>query len=175
MEMDIDLHYTDESDKSLGIAGMAIALVACDSESILASVSLEPDEEAFDFTQDFFFSGNPRQSARIAWNELLRQFQIASSLLLGNVFCRARAAGRAPEAAALDMVRAFIDGEGREYCSLEADEIQAVYDKNLRFHTRLFTHPGVLSVARDFATVLRMRRTMSAGEVFEQLARLNSI
>lgn len=173
--MDINLHYSDESDKSLGIAGMAIALVACDSESVLASVSLEPDEEAFDFSQDFFFSGNPRQSARIAWNELLRQYQIASSLLLGNVFCRARAAGHAPEDDVLDIVRGFIAGEGREYCSLDDDEIQTVYDKTLRFHTRLFSHPGVLSVARDFATVLRMRRSMTAGEVFEQLSRLNSI
>lgn len=173
--MDLNLHYSDESDKSLGIAGMAIALVACDSESVLASVSLESGEETFDFSQDFFFSGNPRQSARIAWNELLRQFQIASSLLLGNVFCRARAGGHAPEADVLDFVRDFIAAEGREYCSLDDDEIQTVYDKYLHFHTRLFSHPGVLSVARDFATVLRMRRSMTAGEVFEQLSRLNSI
>ena len=35
------LKYIDETDKSLGIAGMAITLVACDCEDMLACVSLE--------------------------------------------------------------------------------------------------------------------------------------
>lgn len=173
--MDSLLHYNDEADKSLGIAGMAISLVACDCENVLSSVSMEPDDDSLNLTQEFFFSGNPRQSARIAWNELLRQFQIASSLVIGNVLCRAHAAGHSPAKEIIDAMHGFISEQGREYCSLDDDEIEAIYNKNYQYHRRLFSHPGVMSVARDFATVLRMRRTMTAGEVFEQLSRLNSI
>ncbi|MDO4320780.1 MAG: hypothetical protein Q4C34_09425, partial [Bacteroidales bacterium] len=57
----------------------------------------------------------------------------------------------------------------------EDDEIDTLFNKNYRYYSRLFSHSGVLVVARDFATTLRMRRRLTAGEVFEQLSRLNSL
>lgn len=173
--MNSPLHYTDEADKSLGIAGMAIALVACDGERLLASVSVEPDDEPFDMAQEFFFSGNPRQSARIAWNELLRQYQIVGSLVIGNVLCRAYSTGHSPAAEVIAAMHDFIIGQAGEYCSLDSDEAEALYNKSYRYYSRLFAHPTVSTVARDFATLLRIRRTMSATEVLEQLSRLQGI
>lgn len=169
------LRYTDETDKSLGIAGMAISLVAIDGEKMLASVSIEADEEPFDMAQEFFFTGNPRQSARIARNEFFKQFQVMATLALGNVLCRAYSAGHSPAREAMQSVRDFIGDCGRELCSLEDDEIGHAYEHTYDYSNRLFTHPQIVAIARDFATVLRMRRRMTAGEVLEQLSRLNTL
>ena len=73
---------------------MAISLVACDCEHLLAEVSIEDEDEALRMAEEFFFCGNPRISAKISWNEILRQYQITSGLMLGNVMCRAP--GRRP-------------------------------------------------------------------------------
>ena len=169
-----DLRYTDDTDLSLGVAGMAIALVACDSESALAGVCLD-DDEPLRLAEEFYFSGNPRQNARVAWNEYLRQYRVESALLLGNVMCRHYVAGRRPTADLLQGVHDFLFDEGREHCSLDDDELDRLYQRDLQYHTRLFTHPGVRSVAGDFAALLRMRRHMSAGDVLEQLSRLNNL
>lgn len=169
------LKYTDDVDKSLGLAGMAITLVACDSEELIASVSMEDDEEPLEMAGEFFFGGNPRFSAKIAWNEILRQYQITMSLLLGNVLCRNLCTGRDIDNDVLQSIHEIILSEGMDNCSLEEDEIDALYNKNYRYYHNLFSHPSVGLVARDFATTLRMQRRMSAGEIIENLRRLSTI
>jgi len=173
--MENKLKYTDETDKSLGIAGMAISLVACDSEHLLAAVSLKDEEETLQMAEEFFFSGNPRISAKIAWNELLRQYQITSGLLLGNVMCRALSAGHGIDKDVLDFVHKLIIGDGQKYCSLDNDEAEAMYNKEYSYYYRMFSHPSVAEIARDFASTLRLQRRMTAGEVVENLRRLSSI
>lgn len=169
------LKYTDETDKSLGIAGMAITLVACDCEDMLACVSLEEGEESISMAEEFFFNGNPRLSAKIAWNEILKQFQVTAGMLIGNVLCRKFCKGTSPDADLLKLVHDIIVEEGARNCSLDEDESDAVYNKNYRYYNRLFMHPTVAGVARDFATALRMQRRMTSGEVIENLRRLGSI
>lgn len=168
------LRYTDDTDKSLGMAGMAIALVACDCEHSLAEVDLDADNP-MRLAEEFYFCGNPRQSARIAWNEFLRQFHVEMSMILGNVLCRRYLSGHCPEPELLTAIHDFLRDEGKSNCQLEDDEIERLYTKDLNYHTRLFTHSGVQQVASDLATLLRMRRRMSAGDVLEQLARLNQL
>ena len=169
------LKYSDETDKSMGVAGMAISLIACDCEDMLAGVSLDEAEETLSMAGEFFFSGNPRFSAKIAWNEILRQFQITAGLLMGNVMCRRLCTGGAVDAEIMGIVRDIILKEGAEHCSLEEDEADALYNKNYRYYHRLFSHPSVAAIARDFATTLRMQRRMTAGEVVENLRRLSSL
>ena len=52
------LKYTDDVDKSLGLAGMAITLVACDSEELIASVSMEDDEEPLEMRKSKILGKN---------------------------------------------------------------------------------------------------------------------
>lgn len=168
-------HYTDETDRSLGVAGMAISLVACDCEKMLAEVSVEEGAEPIRLSQEFFFSGNPRQSAKIAWNEMLRQYQVATGMLLANVLCRSRVSHKECDSELMQAIHELVSDLGHDECELDDDEINRLYSENLSYYTRLFSHRGVLTVASDFATVLRLRRTMSAGDVLEQLQRLNHI
>lgn len=167
------LRYKDEADKSLGLAGMAISLVACDGERYLASLSLEEGDEAFELSSESFFSGNPRFSARLVWNDLFVRFQLSSGLLLGNVLCRWR--GTLPPAEVLEAVHDIVREEGSSECSLDDDEIENVYNKSLAFYRRLFAHRPVIEVADSFADHLRRQRRMSAGEAFEFLSCLSRL
>ena len=169
------LKYTDETDKCLGLAGMAISLVACDGEEYLAAVSLDPEEDSFSMAEEFYFSGNPRFSAKIAWNEMLKQFQITTGMMLANVLCRAFAAGHSPAREAIDAVHEIIISEGTDRCELDNDEIDSLFNKNYAYYNRLFSHPTVNVIARDFAAALQRQRRMTSGEVLEALRRLNSL
>lgn len=169
------LKYKDEADKSLGVAGMCISLVACDCEDMLASVSLEEGSEAVTMSEEFFFNGNPRMSAKIVWNELLKQFEVAVGMLIGNVMCRQFTANHTLDNRLIEAAHSIIIDEAAELCSLEADEAERVYNKNYRYYYRLFSHPGVCSIASDFATNLRAQRSMTAGEVIDHLRRLSNI
>lgn len=167
------LRYVDEHDKSLGLTGMAISLMACDGERYLAAVSLDDVDNSFEMAEEFFFVSNPRFSAKVAWSELLRQFQISTALVLGNVLCRAYSCGTTPDQDHISAAREIVGEQGHSYCDLDDDEIDNVFNKHYRYYSRLFSHPTVASTARDIADRLVERRTMSAGELFEALQRLN--
>lgn len=173
--MKSSLKYVDEADKSLGIAGMAISLVAFDGEDFLTSVSIVDGEESMSMTEEFFFNGNQEISAKLAWNEMVKQFELTAGMLMGNVMCRSYAAGHSPTRETLDAVRRIIREEGSERCSLDHDETDAIYEKDYTYYSRLFAHPTVSEVARDLATTLRTRRRLSAVEVLDSLRRLNSL
>ena len=87
--MSVGLKYIDEEDKSYGVAGMAVAIMVFDGENLLSSISLEaPANEAMVFTSDFYFSGNPRLSAKYSWNRLLEHYQLSIGMLIANIMCR---------------------------------------------------------------------------------------
>lgn len=169
------LKYKDEQDKSLGIAGMAITLVFNDKEHLLASVSMEDDEDALCMAEEFYFAGNPRLSAKITWKEMLSQLQVGMGLMFGNVMCRSYAAGANPSKEALQAIHDMIVSDAADYCSLDADEADTLYEQGYDYYRRMFAHPGVCTVARDFAGNLVRLRRMSSGEVIDNLRRLASI
>lgn len=169
------LKYSDEVDKSLGVAGMAIALLACDGEYCLANVSIDENESTIGFAPEAFYSSNPRFSAKIAWTQLMREFNIFSGMLMGNVMCRMLTSNMGLNSEIIDMIHDLIEEHGKAKCSLEEDEIDVMFDKDMRYYHRIFSHPTVSNVARDLATTLRVQRRMSAGEVFEYLSRLSSL
>lgn len=168
-----NLRYKDEVDMSFGIVGMAIALVACNCEDSLLSISIEPDEEHFQLSEDFFIL-NQTISAKAVWKESLKQYSLLNSIVFGNVMCRAYSVGKSPDKVVLKQMKDYLAEEGAANCSLEKDEIDNLYNKNLDYYRRFFTHPQVLSVAKQLADALRLHRRMSADEVFEYLNRLQN-
>ena len=168
------LKYTDEVDKSLGITGMSIALMACDGEDYLATVSVEEGESTFDFSPDAFFLGNPRLSAKIAWTQIMKEFHIFSGMVLGNVMCRHIVTKHTVGQEIIDILHDLISEHGLKECSLDDDEIEDMFEKDFQYFYRLFNHPVVSDAAREFATTLRLHRRMTGGEVFENLSRLTT-
>lgn len=63
----MELRYINEDEKCYGITGMAIGMVVWNAEDVLASVSLDaPVDEVVEFTNEYYFNGNPRLSAKVA-------------------------------------------------------------------------------------------------------------
>ena len=167
------LRYTDEADKSNGIAGAVIALYACDGEQCIARISLEDGENALDFAPEAFYVCNPRFSAKIAWTQLMRDFQFFSGLFFGNVICRHRLSNRSLSQEAMEALREIVYSQGRDRCELDDDELEAWFNKDLLYYQRLFNHPTVLDAAQTLARNLRAQRRMTAGDVLEYLSRLS--
>lgn len=173
MENNNPLKYTDERDKSYGVAGMAIAVVAYDCENMLASVSIDaPDGQCMEFGSELCFNGNPRLSAKITWTELLKHFRLGTGLLVANAMCRqyVQHRRRLPD----DMVRALHDAVhncgAADEVQLDTDEVDAVLQRNVEFFNRLFQYQAVHDATHAFASDLMEKRTFSAAETAERLA-----
>ncbi len=177
MDKKSPLRYSDETDRTYGVAGMAIAMILWDGEPYLASVSIDrPAGESIEFTPAFGFNGNPRLTATLAWRQLIKQFEMSTAMLMGNAMCRSYIGSSRPLTSAVTAaLRALVRDEGREVCSLDDDEIDIIYNKTHRYLDRVFSHAGVSSVARDLASAIATRRSLTAAEVLDALAPLNNM
>lgn len=171
------LKYTDETDRSYGLTGMTISMVVWDGADLLAGVSLDNEPgNGLEVTPDFDFAGNPRLSARLAWNQLLKHLELSAAMIMGNAMCRAYVGQRrTPTSAVNAALRALVRDEGREVCSLDDDEIDRIYAKTSNYLTQIYNHPGVVQLAHSFADTLRKRRRLSAAEALDCLAALQNM
>lgn len=175
--MNRKLSYKNEDDKCYGIAGMAMAVVIFDGEEMLASVDVDADpDKMVQFTENFYFNGNPGFSAKSSWNRILGNFNLAMAISIGNVACRRQIYESRPvEIEIREYLRNLMIETGREQCALEDDETSRLFDKNFAYMTRVFAHHGVRDLAHDFASAIRQRRYMSRLDVVEQLRALSML
>jgi len=173
--MEQEFKYANEEDRSYGLTGMAVSVVVWDAEHLLGAVNLDAaGGEGMEMTPEFYFSGNPGLSAKAAWGSMVEHFQLSTAMMVANVMCRRyvyEGGGIAP-----DMRRRMLDyavEEGREACSLDDDETLRMFDKCYTYCHRVFNHPGVQQVVRDFASALRSRRRLTRAEVAEELRALS--
>ena len=163
------LKYIDDEDRCYGLTGMAMGIVIWDCEELLAAINLDADpDEMMEFTPQFYFAGNPKISARIAWNQILEHYRLSMGLMMANVLCRNYVhSNKQVESDTITLMRKYLLDEGRETCSLDEDEVNALFNKQFSYLERLFNHPGVRQVANDFARDLSHRRRMTVSEVIE--------
>ena len=81
------LKYTDDQDKCYGVTGMAVSLVVWDADDMLARIDIDSDDN-IEFVPEYYFSGNPRLSAKVAWQYILKHYQASMGMMIGNVKCR---------------------------------------------------------------------------------------
>ncbi|WP_300632145.1 hypothetical protein [uncultured Duncaniella sp.] len=171
------LKYTDDNDRCYGATGMAIGLMVFDGDDMLASITLDGDpNEMVAMSPDFYFAGNPGVSAKAAWNQMLKNYNIGIGMLMSNLLCRHLVNRREALPQDLhDFLHDFAREEGHEACSLDDDEIDRLFDKNFSYLNRVFSHRGVQSVAHDFATTLSQRRSLSRLDTLELLDALRML
>ena len=169
------LRYKNDSDRVYGVVGMTIAMYLWGGESLLASVSMEREVgQSLEFTPAYGFGGNPRLTASLAWREMRKQFEMTAAMIMGNAFCRSYVGlSFVLNDEIKNHLRDIIRREGSDSCSFETDESDTIYNKTQRYLDRIFSHYGVVSLARDFADTLQRNRTLSSGEVMELLSPLN--
>ncbi len=175
--MGVGLKYIDEEDKCYGIAGMAVAMMVFDGENMLSSVSLDASaNKSIEFTSDFYFSGNPRLSAKFAWNKILEHYQLSIGMLIANLMCRNIVLRQSQVSKELkSLAYKYVLEEGQKECSLENDEIKALFNKSYNYLYNVFNHSGVQNVIFEFTSKLQQQRNLSQKEIIDNLQALGML
>ena len=171
------MKYRDELDKSYGVAGMALGLSVFEADDLFTSVTLDAvGPGCIQFTPEFFFAGNPRLSARGSWKYILGHYRITVGLAVANALCRRMVLDNEPVDSKLrdDLFNAAYE-DGREYCQLEQDEVEPIFDEAFDNLSRLFSDSRVRKAMDSFADALQQRRTLSHIDVNDILQQLNLI
>lgn len=168
--------YTDETDRAYGATGMAIGLMIFDGEDMLYSIDLDraaAGGEMLELSPDFYFAGNPGASAKSAWNQMLKNYNLGISMILANILCRQLVHRHTSLSdSQVSRLRDIVRQEGLRSCSLDTDEADRLFDKSFSYLTRVFSHRGVQAVAHDFASTLAARRRLSRLDTLELLQSL---
>lgn len=173
--MESGLKYIDETDRCFGLAGSAIGLYIYDGEPFIQMISLD-DEEKLQLSNDFYFVSNPRFSARLMWNRMVKQYEMTIAMTLSDFLCRCIVNRKSrPTPTDRDMIRVAATTDGMESCSLEQEEANAIFEKTYNYLNRVFNHSGVQSIARDFAAELGRRRHLDRVEAIELLQALRML
>ena len=173
----MNLGYRDDKDRCYVASGMAIGLVVFDGEDVLSGISVDAEADSMvEFNDNFYFSGNPGLSAKVAWNQILRNFNLMSVMLISNVMCRSMVQDdRSIEDSTRAHLHDTLSNEGIETCSLEKDEMDRLFDKNFNYLLKVFSHNGVRHIAHDFAATLKEQRRLSRNEILEHLHALGML
>ena len=170
------LSYLNEDDRAYGLAGMMVALANLDAIDRVAMVSIDSDGPMVEFSHAYYFSGSPSISPKSTWDNLVSNFHITTSMIVGNVL--ARSLVRLKEEAPDEIMKEIYDQveeEGRETCSLENDEIARLYDHALSRAMRIFRNPRVHPAIDEFARIISLRRHLSGREIMDELHLLQLI
>ncbi len=171
------MKYRDELDKSYGIAGMALGLSVFDADDLFTAVTLDGDgPDSILFTPEFYFAGNPRLSPRGAWQYILGHYRITVGLAVANALCRRMVLDneRVDDKLRDDLLNAAYE-DGKDFCQLERDEVEPIFDEAFDSMKRLFSDSQVRKAMDAFADALQRRRTLSHIDVADILQQLNLI
>ena len=170
------LSYQNEDDRAYGLAGMMIALANLDAIDRVATVTIDTEGPMVEFSHAYYFAGSPSISPKSTLDNLVENFHITTSMVVGNIL--ARSLVRLKEEAPEDLMKEVysqVEEEGKETCSLESDEIERLYDHALSRAMRIFRNPRVQPAIDEFARVISLRRSMSGREIFDELHLLQLI
>lgn len=166
----MNLIYENEDDKAYGLAGMAISVASLDALDRITEIFIDAEGPMVNFSNDYYFSSSPSVSPKSVWNNLLRNFHLTASMVMGNVMARSMVRlGEELDSMIIDTIRELVRVEGRESCELEQEEADAIFDKVLRHSRRLFYNPRLHPAVKQLAGVISRRRRMSVLELAEEL------
>lgn len=173
MIMGFQLKYSNEDDRAYGLAGMAISMASLDALDRITEIFLDAEGPMVSFSQHFYYPSSPSLSPKTVWNNLMSNFQLTTSLVLGNVMARSLVRmGAEAEAEVFDEIRALVREEGRDVCNLEDEESDEIFENVMRHSRRLFYNPRLQPAVRELAGVISKRRRLSVIELAEELEML---
>lgn len=170
------LSYLNEDDRAYGLAGMMVALANLDAIDRVANVSIDTEGPMVEFSHAYYFSGSPSISPKSTWDNLVANFHITTSMIVGNVL--ARSLVRLKEEAPQEIMKEVfeqVEIEGRETCALENDEIQSLYNHALNGAMRIFRNPRIHPAIDEFARIISRKRNLSGREILDELHLLQLI
>ena len=170
------LSYLNEDDRAYGLAGMMVALAGLDAIDRVASVSIDSTGPMVEFSHEYYFSGSPSISPKSTWDNLVANFHITTSMVMGNIFARTlvRLKDEAPEEVMKEVYLQVVE-EGKETCDLDKDEVDKLFSHVLSGANRIFRNPRVHPAIDEFARVISLKRSFSGREIFDELHLLQLI
>lgn len=171
-DSNFSISYSNEDDRAYGLAGMAITIASLDATDRVAGISIDNDGPMIDFCSDFYFIGSPSVSPKATWDNMLRNFHLTTSIVVGNVMARSIVRLKNPTlpAEVLEEIRKAVIEEGRESCSLEEDESTRLLQRALTQANRIFLNPRLHPAISELASIIARRRTLTGRELEEVLA-----
>ena len=164
------LQYSNEDDRAYGLAGMAITMASLDALDRITEVFLDAEGPMVTFSNNYYFSAAPSVSPKVVWENLMANFQLTTSLVLGNVMARSLVRlGREPGDDVFEQVRELVREEGRDVCALDDEESDLLFEKMVRHSRRLFHNPRLHPAVRQLAGIISRRRRLSVLELAEEL------
>lgn len=155
------LKYKDDTDRSYGVAGMALAAFILDYEKYITSVSVERSGiDAVEFSPDFYMTACESISPKASWAHCIEQYQIISSMLISNVMCRSMVRNHmevemSHHDAMLDSLYDFA-----KECQLDTDEAEELFDKHYQYLNRAYHNSRVHVAAQRLVDELSSRHTL---------------
>ena len=167
------LSYMNEDDRAYGLAGMMVAIAALDAIDRVANVNIDTEGPMVEFSHAYYYTGNPSISPKASWDNLVDNFHLTTSMVMGNIL--ARSLVRLKEDAPDDIMREvfeLVEEEGTETCSLERDEIEGLYNRALSRAMRIFRNPRIHPAIDEFARIISVKRSLSGREILDELHQL---
>ena len=166
----------NEDDRAYGLAGMMVALANLDAIDRVATITIDTDGPMVEFSHAYYFSGSPSISPKSTWDNLVENFHITTSMVVGNVLARSlvRLKTDAPEDI-MHKIYEQVQEEGKDTCALEEDEIEGLYNHALTRAMRVFRNPRVHPAIEELARILSLKRSLSGREVIDELHLLQLI
>lgn len=170
------LSYLNEDDRAYGLAGMMVALANLDAIDRISKVSMDSDGPMVEFSHAYYFSGSPSISPKSTWDNLVANFHITTSMVLGNILSRSlvRLKEEAPQDV-LKEVYLLVEDEGKTTCELESDEVKQLFEHSLARAQRIFRNPRVQPAIDEFAHIISVKRSFTGREIFDELHSLQLI
>ena len=171
----MNLKYVDDTDKSYGLAGVAVSMFIYESDEFISSLSLESEDE-ISFVPEFFVAANTDFSPKSVWAYRLKQYEMFIAMTCGNYLCRQLVLNKkSVDPFAKAELRKIIVEEGKNACSLGDDEIDGIFNKGYSNMQRVFSHPGVQTVVKNFAGKLAEMRQLSHDDIIAHLHALQNL
>ena len=175
--MSIDFKYKDEQDKCYGLTGVAMSTVIWDVEHLISAIYLDSDAfQSIKYTPQLLAEGNAEISPRNIWNHNVEKFRLSMGMVLSNILCRTFVLEQKyiNHKTKQYLLNYFIE-DGIASCSLEKDEVEALFNKHYDYLSRIFSHPEVQKIANEFAELLTERRSLTQAEIVNALQTLNML
>lgn len=170
------LGYRGETDRSYGLAGMAIQLASFDALDSVAYISLDNAGPMVEFTGEYYYGGSPSVSPKATWHRLMENFRLTSALAIGNVMarCIVHEKGADPMDMLTELLKTIRE-EGTQVCQLEEEEVDRFFASLMNRANNLFHNPRLHPVIDSLASMLRDRRKLSGRSLAEEMHYLRII
>lgn len=175
-KQNFSLAYLNEDDRAYGLAGMMVALANLDALDRVANITIDTEGPMVEFSHAYYFVGSPSISPKSTWDNLVANFHLTTSMVVGNILSRSlvRLKEEAPKDI-LDKVYSLVEEEGKETCDLESDEVERLYNNALNRALRIFRNPRWHPAIDELARTISLRRSFSGREIFDELHLLQLI